>query len=373
MSHLRYKDTALFQKFGESAYNNLWLLVNLIQTTRTVNLNKLKQEVGGLIQRKNGKITSSQSHYKRLTRFFEDFGDNEVFFLEASRILVQLLAKKGGRLLILDGTKWDKSSDSIHYLMLSIVIRGVSIPIYFVDLQKAGASSQEERISFIEKVLEQLNLKGMTVLGDREYIGLDWFKSLINNGLGFIIRTRQGDYERVYSEEKGKSYDKSWQKCLTKKKVIGKRLILNGLSLMMLFSPNKDSNAKEPVLVIVTTWRNKKEAAQTYSERWKIERMFRHMKTDGFNLEDNNLGSEGRRSLLTMLVCIAYAVTVRKVLDDKVQSSMVTRKNGTVHARESIFQMGMSLIAYHRRTMDRFIEMVSDMISTKNNPIISNV
>ncbi|TAG24033.1 MAG: hypothetical protein EAZ32_19395 [Cytophagia bacterium] len=46
MVSLQGKDTALFLQFGASAFNTRWLIVNLIQTTRTVNLNKLKQEIG---------------------------------------------------------------------------------------------------------------------------------------------------------------------------------------------------------------------------------------------------------------------------------------------------------------------------------------
>ena len=86
-------------------------------------------------------------------------------------ILAQMLAKKGQKILVLDGTKWDKADDHIQYMMLSVLIRGVAIPIYFIDLEKAGASSQEERVEFIQNVLERLNLKGMTLMGDREYVG----------------------------------------------------------------------------------------------------------------------------------------------------------------------------------------------------------
>jgi hypothetical protein len=82
------------------------------------------------------------------------------------------LSKKDSKVLILDGTKWDKADDAhIHYMMLSILVCGVAIPIYFIDLEKAGASSQEERIDCIENVLQKLKLKEITLLGNREYVG----------------------------------------------------------------------------------------------------------------------------------------------------------------------------------------------------------
>lgn len=367
------KDTALFQKFGASAFGNLWLIVNLIQTTRTVNLNKLKHEMGALLQRKKGKITTSDSHYKRLIRFFDEFSDNKEFCLEVAVILAQMLSKKGSKLLVLDGTKWDKADDHIHYMMLSILVRGVAIPIYFIDLEKAGASSQEERINFIENVLQKLQLKGMTLLGDREYVGKEWFKSLIKNKLGFNIRTRKGDYKEAFNEAQGKSYDKCWDKCLTNQKIISKTFVLDGITLKLVFAPNRDPKSEDPVVVIITTWADKKKVAQSYLMRWNIERMFRQLKTDGFNLEANNLGSSARRNLLTMLVCIAYSITIRVAIDEKVKSPMVVRKDGTTHARKSLFQMGLDLLASYRRTMTDFIKLVSNMIKAKNNPILANV
>jgi hypothetical protein len=367
------KDTALFQKFGESAFTTLWLIVNLIQTTRTVNLNKLKQEMGALLIRKNGKVTTSSSHYKRLIRFFDTYADNEDFCLEVAVILAQMLAKQGSRTLILDGTKWDKADEHVHYLMLSILIRGVAIPIYFIDLKKAGASNQEERIAFIENVLGKLKIKGMTLLGDREYVGKDWFKTLIIIGLGFNIRTRKGDYAEVFSEADGKSYDECWNACFAKQKIIDKTFTLDGMNLKLVFVPNRDPKSEDPVLVIITTWSDKKQVSQSYLKRWKIERMFRHLKTDGFNLEANNLGTMARRNLLTLLVCLAYAITIRKAMDEKAESPTITRADGTKHARISIFQLGLDLIAPHRRTLTKFIQLVTKMIRSKNNPILANV
>ncbi|MBL7977628.1 MAG: hypothetical protein JNN12_04745 [Bacteroidetes Order II. Incertae sedis bacterium] len=86
-----------------------------------------------------------------------------------------MLKAKGCRLLLLDGTTWDFNGGHIHYLVLSILVRGVSIPIYFADLEKAGASNQEERTTFIKRVLGKLCIEGMTLIADREYVGEDWF------------------------------------------------------------------------------------------------------------------------------------------------------------------------------------------------------
>jgi len=110
------------------------------------------------------------------------------------------------------------------------------------------------------------------------------------------------------------------------------------MALKLVFAPNQVKDSEDPVVVIITTWSDKKKVAQSYLMRWRIERKFRHLKTDGFDLEATT-----RRNLLTMLVCIAYAITIRLAMDEKVKSPEVVRSDGSTHARKSVFQMGLDL------------------------------
>ncbi len=59
------KFSELYSKYGLGAVKNLWLLMSLIPIARTVNLHKLKDYVGGVLENEQ---TEAQSHYKRLTR-----------------------------------------------------------------------------------------------------------------------------------------------------------------------------------------------------------------------------------------------------------------------------------------------------------------
>jgi hypothetical protein len=86
------------------------------------------------------------------------------------------------------GEKWH------HYQVLSIVYRSVAIPIYWEDIAKNGLSNCIERKKLLGKALEYFDLKGKTLLGDREYIGTDWFEYLGDKGLDFTIRTKKNTY-----------------------------------------------------------------------------------------------------------------------------------------------------------------------------------
>ncbi len=57
----------------------------------------------------------------------------------------------------------------MHYLVLSVLVGSVAVPIYWVELGKIGASSQEERKAMFEAAVSLFDLKRMTLLADREY------------------------------------------------------------------------------------------------------------------------------------------------------------------------------------------------------------
>jgi hypothetical protein len=52
-----------------------------------------------------------------------------------------------------------------------VLVEGVAVPIYWVQLEKIGASSQEERKAMFETAFLLFDLSGMTLLADREYVG----------------------------------------------------------------------------------------------------------------------------------------------------------------------------------------------------------
>ncbi|GAB4492004.1 MAG: hypothetical protein OHK0019_13050 [Saprospiraceae bacterium] len=60
--HLR-KFSDLYETYGLGAVKNVWLLTCLLPLARTVNLYKMKDFVGGVLEKE---ATKAESHYKRL-------------------------------------------------------------------------------------------------------------------------------------------------------------------------------------------------------------------------------------------------------------------------------------------------------------------
>ena len=105
----------------------------------------------------------------------------------------------------------------IQLLVLSLVYRGVSIPLCWVDLAKKRHSSQQERKRLLQIANKRYPLRGFCLLADREYVGRDWFAFLDELGLLFIIRLSRQDYKAEISQG-GKSYGSLLKRALNWRK-----------------------------------------------------------------------------------------------------------------------------------------------------------
>lgn len=367
--HLR-KFSDLYEKYGLGAVKNFWLLTSLLPLARTVNLYKMKDYVGGVL--KNDQ-TDPMSHYRRLTRFFEDWGGREDFLHDLMRQLLRFLKGIGFKTLVLDGTSWEIGATKIHYLVLSVLVNKVAVPIYWVQLGKIGASSQAERQAMFEKALQVFDLKGMTLLADREYVGKTWFKFLKTNKINFVIRLKHGDYESEVDAQKGLPYWQMFLKCATKNKVLKRQIWLNGECFTFVMMPNPKLHADEPVLLFLTTLTDAKKAAEQYVFRWKIECLFKHLKSNGFHLEDLNLKDTGKSLLMFAVAATAYTLTIRKAWKYRKSIALKTFADGSETLENSIFREGLARITAICFSFIQFLNFVFIAQNCKNHALFKNV
>lgn len=368
--HLR-KFSELYAKYGLGAVKNFWLLTSLLPLARTVNLYKLKDYVGGVLEKEQ---TNTMSHYRRLTRFFEDWGGREDFLHDLMRQLLCFLKGIGFKTLVMDGTSWQLGESTINYLVLSVLVNKVAVPLYWVQLGKMGASSQAERQTMFEKAMELFDLKGMTLLADREYVGKQWFKFLKTNQINFVIRLRDGDYEMEVNAQRGKSYQQMLFKCADKKKVFKRNIWLEGELFTFVMMPNPKTDAHESVLLFLTTLPNARKAAELYVLRWKIECLFKHLKSNGFHLEDLNLKHKGKNQLMFAVVATAYVLTIRKAWKYRKKITLKTFADGTQTLENSIFREGLARITPICFQFLRFLHFVLTLAKLpKKHALFKNV
>ena len=82
-------------------------------------------------------------------------------------------------ILSLDRTNWKWGKKDINILMLSVVYKGIAIPLFWDLLPKRGNSNTLERITLIKRYIEQFgNNKIAFLLADREFVGEKWLEWL---------------------------------------------------------------------------------------------------------------------------------------------------------------------------------------------------
>jgi len=157
------------------------MLLALI-STRTVNLNKLACSMSS---------DAEQSYrYRRLQRFLAYFAID--FDLVAGFIFKLFFAPGGKWYLTMDRTNWQWGKSDINILTLAVVYKGIAIPIYWEVLDKKGNSDTPERIAIVQKFIDKFGKDCIAgLLGDREFIGEDWFGWLLKEQISFWIRVKK--------------------------------------------------------------------------------------------------------------------------------------------------------------------------------------
>lgn len=327
----------------------------------TINLNKVKNAIGRL----SGKTeTAADSHYKRLIRIFNNFSFSSLW-IELIGFGVNLMRLKSTYVL-LDGTSWKSGSRWFHYTTLCIVYNDVAIPIFWLDLNKQGNSNLKERKKLISKAFRFFDLTGKTLVADREYIGKDWFKFLIDKGLNFVIRSKTNTYKTAINDSPGKSYDELISKVLRSKvpyKALRKLFYLNGLKLYFIVAKNPDVDSNERFILLISNLKEPaSRLASIYLKRWKIEHCFFHLKSNGFNLESINLQSKSRRRLLMAVMVLAYLISVHEGLKTYKFVSLKKYANGETWKEKSVFKHGFEKITVYCDSITTFCRYLDQEI-----------
>jgi Transposase DDE domain len=355
----------------QTSLKNLLAIMSVIIIKETVNLNKLKNQIGIIL---GNETTQSDSHYRRLTRFFDaplHLKSLWKYLLKISvEALILRLDQRGGhKYLLMDATSWEFGIIRFQFLFLSIVYEGISIPIFFVNLSKKGHSNFDERKRFLQMANTLLPLKGMTLLADREYIGRKWFNFLVNElSLNFVIRIPQGDYKT----DLGYLYGQ-FIRDIKKGKTKAITIEIGESTFQLIGTKNRNpENADDDLLILMTNLPNKKhKIIAIYGLRWQIECMFKCMKTNGFNLEELGFSNPNKVRLMLCIVIACYVLCVCEGIKKIKQKSKKTTKNEKEN-RISIFHQGYEIVNLKVQKITLFLDWLLKSVfyeSKKFKPI----
>lgn len=364
-SSLLDKSKNFGQHLPPALLTNLLVVGCAILLKETVNLNKLKNQVGLLL---GNRQTKTDSHYRRLTRFFNDHTAQHKLWKWLIIWLLDYVKGWDGRsrspYLTLDGTCWQLGNHQIHLLMLCLVYRGVSLPLLWHDLGKKGHSSQQERKRLLQRAMKLYPLAGFCLLADREYEGKDWFKFLTESKINFIIRLPRESYKADISAG-GKAYSGLLKRALRGRKV-SQWFELAGCRYQFVALCHQDGpQGADPLVLLVSnlTW-STQTIADRYRIRWTTECFFKHLKSNGFDLEELGFQSPHKIRLLVAIVVVLYVICVAEGLRQfhRIRAKKQSQPE-SVRLRESVFRRGYSVVVNELVSLAHFVDWLLTQLS----------
>jgi len=139
-------------------------------------------------------------------------------------------------------------------------------------------------------------------------------------------------YKKPISESLGFVYSKLEKMALkakkTKKSII-KQFQMKGNTYSVVIVKNDKDDPLEPLMYFISTLQDKTEILDGYRIRWHRgmpnQICFKHLKSNGFNLEDLNFRQDSKICLMVALVVMAYVLSIQQGLESKVKKKKIHR------------------------------------------------
>lgn len=138
----------------------------------------------------------------------------------------------------------------------------------------------------------------------------------------------------------------------------------------MVVLKNGNRDAGDPLIYLLTSlsepaW----SVAEKYRMRWKIEALFKHMKTNGFSLEAMNLGTEPRCQLLMAVAVFAYVISIREGLKTYRKVRVKQYADGSQEREESVFRHGLNSLLRFCANLITFCRHLFSEIGRNKMPV----
>jgi hypothetical protein len=248
--------------------------------------------------------------------------DWESFFLPLARHFLSVAAGKGELVLIIDGSQTGSTNTT---LMVSVLCRGFAIPLVWVVKKGAkGHFSEQMHLDLLNMLLPAMPQDCRVVLlGDGEFDGEQLLAWCAEQKWEFVLRT-SCDRQVDFGAEQGRIDALSMPKGHTSLFLPD---ALPGLNAVFWH----EKRFEKPIFLL-TNMDVGKMACQYYKRRFKIETMFKQLKSRGFQLHKTMLKCPLKISNLIVVAATAFILTfclgcfIKHKCDEKTLRTFVRKK-----------------------------------------------
>jgi Transposase DDE domain len=314
----------------------LEILINILQSLKTVSLEKIAEVLPIPIL--------FQSRRKKLQRFLSNDKLNVISLwlpIIKNWITAQFMAEET-IYLVIDRTKWIAN----NLMMVSIIYKQRTIPIYFELLPQLGNSNLEQQKNVFNQVLPILKSYKIVVLGDREFCSVKLANWLSEQNVDFCLRLKKNEY--ILTNNESKTLNELGLKpgisLFFENVKVTKSKNIQGFNVAAKWKKSYRQISVTEGWFILTSLTDVKAAVAAYKKRFRIEEMFKDFKSSGYNLEATNV--TGNR-LISLILLIAFAYTQATIQGEKIKKKGVqkyicrTKEYGRLTNRHSSFHVGL--------------------------------
>ena len=281
---------------SKSRIETLCVLVLGMISARTVNLTHIASE-----RPTRAKVAST---YRRLQRFFQHVTLPDDWTVG---IVMALIGHPDRWYLCLDRTNWKIGKFDVNVLVLAVVTERYRVPLLWTFLNHSGNSTTEQRIALMRRYLTYFKASTVRMfLADREFIGQEWFRFLLDANIPFAIRMK--DDHLIHVEGREFSLRSYLSRCKGERGFTATLPAKAGQPALELHFGARRIKGGELLIVACSEQIRGARILRYYRWRWFIECMFADCKTKGINLEDTRLRNTHKLSLLIAISAIAMAM-----------------------------------------------------------------
>jgi len=297
---------------------------------RTVNLSQMAN-----YSTRSGKIAKDHI-YRGYQYLVHNFSVSQELLATGILKMFGLLLPSCQILLALDRTNWKYGDKDINLLVLSVVVNGCGVPLFWIELDSRGNSDTDERKQVMDKFINTFGAdKVRYILADREFIGNDWLDYLSQKQIGFIIRIKGN----MLVEYNNKIINSS---TLCAAADITNILTYDGIIDNRQLRIQATRSSEKELVIVVSNNLEALNLLEIYLKRWTIECMFANLKSKGFNFEDTHFTVQARVDNLTKLLALACAIALLLGIVRSINNPITIKKHG--YKQHSYFRYGLDLI-----------------------------
>lgn len=223
--------------------------------------------------------------------------------------------KIGSRLIItIDRTQWKDK----NVFVVAVIWKKRALPIYWLLLNKRGASNLAEQQALIRPVLRLLREYELVIIGDREFHSVKlgyWLKQIGKKQQVFFAFRQKLPTNYKKTNKDYQTFEKlkimpGMKKFLTEVSVT-KEKGFGKFNVGAYWKRKYKEKQEEQPWIILTNLATIEDVLKVYKARTGIEAMFKDCKTGGYNLEGSKANTKRLTSLI-LLIAIAYTSTSLK-------------------------------------------------------------